>query len=151
MEIPKADMSKKVILVTRLKDNGVNTLTSVAVSGTNIPFKIFPSLELPWKNNLPEVSCIPARVYSGEVRYSKKYGRHIHIKGVPGRSLILFHWGNFTRDTLGCILIGSNFKDIDGDGQMDVTASRKAFSIFMSLFRDDDEIEIRITPAIIHL
>jgi len=43
---------------------------------------------------------------------------------VPGRSHILIHAGNFTRDIEGCILLGERFADIDNDRITDVTNSR---------------------------
>ena len=55
----------------------------------------FDTLELPWKDNTTNISCIPEGVYIGKRRYSKKYREHMHITDVEGRSLILIHWGNY--------------------------------------------------------
>jgi len=143
-------MDNKTILITRLIDNGLETLGSMSVHGPSVPLRIFSILELAWKDNTQDVSCIPAGKYRGFIRYSNKYGRHIHIMGVSGRGLILIHWGNFNSDTLGCVLIGERFKDIDGDGELDVTSSKDSFKAFMASFLDTDTIDIEITPAILN-
>jgi hypothetical protein len=69
------------------------------------------TLELPWRDNEPELSCIPEGVYSCGLRPSAKFGNSTggmayHIQPVPGRTDILIHAGNSTRDTHGCILVG---------------------------------------------
>ena len=75
------------------------------------------SMELPWFNNKPNVSCIPDGDYS--VSYmnrsaSGKYKDVYHVKGVKGRSGILIHKGNTESDTLGCILPGSRVGYLGG-------------------------------------
>jgi len=70
--------------------------------------------EPPWRDNRRNESCIPAGVYTVFLHYSKKYGNVFIATGVPGRSYILFHHGNFFGDraggyrtnTQGCILLG---------------------------------------------
>ena len=71
--------------------------------------EVIASLELPWRQNQPNVSCIPPGVYvarwlprSG----SGKYRRVWHVQDVPGRSGILIHGGNLPEHTWGCILPG---------------------------------------------
>jgi hypothetical protein len=92
------------------------------------------TLELPWRDNAPGISCIPPGSYRGEyeregtevdteapyqVRHlersaSGKYLDVYHVIDVPGRSGILIHRGNFAgdrtlgmrSDVLGCILPG---------------------------------------------
>lgn len=62
------------------------------------------TIELPWKVNVKHISCIPEGKYQLEKRYSKKFGWHLLVKGVPGRSLILFHPANNALEELrGCI------------------------------------------------
>jgi hypothetical protein len=53
------------------------------------------TLELAWKDNANKISCIPEGVYTVVPRHSAKYGRHLHITNVPGRSFVLIHWGNY--------------------------------------------------------
>lgn len=72
------------------------------------------TLELPWKDNESNISCIPAGTYLCTYRYSKKYSRHYLLHNVDGRTYILTHSGNLAGDVSkglkthshGCILVG---------------------------------------------
>jgi hypothetical protein len=48
------------------------------------------------------------------------------LQDVPNRDWILIHPANYTRELLGCIAVGMDHKDIDKDGELDLTSSRKA-------------------------
>ncbi len=62
------------------------------------------TIELPWKDNAARISCIPEGPYELARRYSKKYGHHLLVKGVPNRSYILIHPANIAAKELqGCI------------------------------------------------
>ena len=76
------------------------------------------SLELPQRDNKPNISCIPAGRY--ELRYlersaSGRYRHVYHLQGVYGRSGVLIHAGNLAGDvtkdlrthSAGCILLGA--------------------------------------------
>jgi hypothetical protein len=83
------------------------------------------SLELPWRNNLPDISCIPTGLYYVKKTNSPKFGSDtFEVMAVPGRKYIRIHPGNFTRQIEGCILLGERFADIDNDDITDVTNSR---------------------------
>lgn len=56
------------------------------------------TVELPWRDNAPTVSCIPPGVYRCETVHSPRFGRVYGVRDVPGRSHILFHAGNFGGD-----------------------------------------------------
>ncbi|MBO7920945.1 hypothetical protein J5X92_01775 [Alteromonas sp. K632G] len=76
------------------------------------------TLELPWRDNLPNLSCIPAGDYSMRlVKTRKPIGGRSHlylIEDVPQRSSILAHAGTWAGNkekglktsVLGCVLIG---------------------------------------------
>jgi len=66
------------------------------------------TLENPWRDNEPMVSCIPEGTYSCVPYSSEKYKDVWHVINVKDRSYILFHAGNFEKDTKGCILVGRN-------------------------------------------
>lgn len=85
--------------------------------------EICKTLENPWLNNVPEVSCIPEGVYKVEPYSSKKYGDVWQVLDVPKRSYILFHVGNLEANTKGCILVGEAYGFIYE--QLAVTNSRK--------------------------
>jgi hypothetical protein len=84
------------------------------------------TIEPPWKNNQANVSCAPARDGYRCVRVmSPRYGDTFELLGVGnGRSKLLFHWGNFVKDTEGCILVGERFVDVNGDGVTDIGESK---------------------------
>lgn len=105
--------------------------------------KRFFTLELPWLDNAPNISCIPLGKYKWFKRFSpsKKYNV-IELIDVPGRSYIQIHLGNYTRQIEGCILPGMGLKDIDEDGVFDVTHSEKAFNQIMEMTADNGEVEI---------
>ena len=81
-------------------------------------------LELPWLNNQHNISCIPEGTYT-VIKYSdEKHPNTFWVQNVPNRTGILIHIGNFATgshiDTEGCILPGTEFQDIDGNGSLDV-------------------------------
>lgn len=105
--------------------------------------KRFFTLELPWLDNAPSISCIPPGKYKWKKRFSPgKKCEVIELIDVPGRSYIQIHLGNYTRQIEGCILPGMGLKDIDDDGIFDVTNSGEAFDKIMSMTADNGEIEI---------
>ena len=62
------------------------------------------TIELPWKNNEPTISCIEEGIYSVVRCYSKKFGWHFSLKNVSGRKFILIHPANNAQEELrGCI------------------------------------------------
>ena len=65
------------------------------------------TLELPWKGNAEDVSCIPNGTYGVILARSPKFGPNIpHVLDVPGRTDILIHPGNTVADITGCICPG---------------------------------------------
>ncbi|WPR73083.1 DUF5675 family protein [Flavobacterium sp. NG2] len=82
------------------------------------------TIELPWKNNETQVSCIPEGKYCIRKRYSQKFQWHLEVLEVKNRSLILFHPANNALHELkGCIAPVTKLSG-PGLGLM----SRKAFT-----------------------
>ena len=100
------------------------------------------TLELPWINNQQNISCIPAGTYECEKHASPKFGECILIKNVAWRTDVLIHYGNFTGDTLGCILVGESIADIDRDGIMDVASSKRTLESLMMALPDKFDLVI---------
>lgn len=112
------------------------TLGELTVSmGSQVIYQC-KTLELPWKNNTPQKSCIPASSYQVVKRESPKYGDHFHILDVPNRSYILIHAANYVRQLLGCVAVGKEHTDIDGDGLRDVTNSQNTMKMLNSILPD---------------
>ncbi|WP_373399690.1 DUF5675 family protein [Algoriphagus halophilus] len=98
------------------------------------------TLELPWMDNQVGKSCIPPGEYRLAHRRSPKYGDHIHVMEVPGRSYILIHPANFVTQLRGCIAVGEKRMDINGDGVPDVANSRKALERLLPLISNGDKL-----------
>lgn len=85
------------------------------------------SLELPWRDNQFQKSCIPKGKYKVEKVFSKKFGLCYEIKRVKNRTKILIHIGNNYTDTMGCILLGENFVVDEKATFGQLSNSRKTF------------------------
>ena len=80
------------------------------------------SLELNWRDNKRQVSCIPAGEYNCVWKASPNFGMCYHVTDVPGRSHILIHAANFAglvslgqrADLQGCIAIGMRSGELYG-------------------------------------
>jgi len=64
------------------------------------------TLENPWQSNRRNISCIPYGTYECCAFSGMKYTDVYKVLNVPNRDGILFHRGNYERDTRGCILPG---------------------------------------------
>lgn len=100
-------------------------------------------LELPWLDNQKNISCIPEGIYQCKKRFSpgKQY-EVIEYIGVPNRAFIQAHYGNYTRQLLGCQLYGDGLKYLDNDDIIDITNSEKTIKKLLSMLPDEFEIEI---------
>ena len=79
-------------------------------------------------------TAIPAGVYEVVINHSPKYKRQMpRLKDVPGFTGILIHWGNYPKDTMGCLLVGET-RDVDYVGR-----SKKAFNALFKKLKDAKE------------
>jgi hypothetical protein len=53
------------------------------------------------------------------------------IENIPGHFNILFHWGNFNKDSDGCVLVGQSVAFVNGTKM--ITKSKDSFDRFMQL------------------
>jgi len=104
------------------------------------------TLELPWKDNLPNESCIYDFSYEIAPVMSPKFGLTYKLSDIEGRTDILFHKGNFTTDTKGCILVGQGYGEIDG--KFAILQSGKAFEKFMAYMDGIDSAWLEVEWAI---
>lgn len=70
---------------------------------------------------------IPPGVYRCEptIFHRGNYATY-EVTGVPGHTRLLFHMGNYEKDTEGCILVGSEFRSSW------IAGSRLAFQTFLA-------------------
>lgn len=105
-------------------------------------FKCF-TLELPWKGNSKDISSIPEGTYEYDVKKSIRTGSDvIWLNYVEDRNAIQIHPGNYTKQILGCILVGDSIKFVDTDGIPDVTNSKTTFEKLLSLIPKKGQIKI---------
>lgn len=137
-------MDIHVVIGRRLEST--QTPGCLYVFNQDSPLLILKTLELPWKNNAREESCIPSGTYDCERIQHPKFGICFYVKNVPGREGILFHAGNFASgnkvDTEGCILPGLKFADINNDGLLDITGSSKAMDLLRAVLPDRFKLTI---------
>ena len=102
------------------------------------------TIELPWKENEPQVSCIPEGRYELVKRYSPKHKWHLLVKDVPKRALILIHPANDAlKELQGCIapvsiLIG------EGKGKNSRVVFIKLIKMIFSILVKNEKIFLTI-------
>lgn len=84
---------------------------------------------------------IPAGVYSAYGQTSPKFGTTKLYLNVPGRSGILFHGGNTTEDTRGCILTGKNRNGATVSGDF----SDELFKVVDNAYKRGENIAVQVT------
>lgn len=106
----------------------------------NIPFAL--TLELPWKENQRSISCIPEDSYICKRIVTPKHGETFTVTNVPNRDAILFHSGNTSADSQGCILVAEEFGELNG--KTAVLSSKKGFLEFMDRLKGVNEFRLII-------
>lgn len=104
--------------------------------------KMVFTVELPWRDNLPQKSCIPKGSYTCAIVNSPKFGRVYGVQNVPGRSNVLIHSANFagnsdlgyTTELHGCIAVSmklGRMANNKGKMQRAGIVSRPALNLLM--------------------
>lgn len=108
-----------MIEIRRLIQNEHYTEGKLSVAGELIG----DTLELPWRNNERNISCIPSAINAYRLvkrkvgrfyeAYRDRWGHDgsLQIKPVNGRSVILTHTGTKIAHTRGCPLTGQKLED----------------------------------------
>ncbi len=117
------------------------------------PDYLLRTVELPWKNNVTNYSCIPEGLYQVKQHRSHKFGLVWHILNVQGRTWILTHSGNVAGDVTkgwhthseGCIILGKYLGHLTYNGrkQKAVLASKAAVRILHSLGLTNFKLEVK--------
>ncbi|MCX2680665.1 DUF5675 family protein [Galbibacter sp. EGI 63066] len=109
-----------VLLRTHFKES---TIGALYYQGDFICFTI----ELPWKENRRNISCIPDGCYPLTLRTTHRFGPHFKIGMVPDRDGILIHPANNAPEELrGCIAPVSQLTGM-GKGVFSKTALDRLF------------------------
>lgn len=108
------------------------------------------SLELPWRNNIPNISCIQEGEYEVTKRYSPSFKKWTYwVKDVPNRSYVLIHSANFAGSKAdgwqthlqGCIALGcvtAKARNRYGSIQECIGRSREAVRRFEEFMGNED-------------
>lgn len=142
--------TKPEIILERFSYSPTGTFGIVSVTYTD--FSSF-SVEQPWRNNQPFVSCIPDGDYVCKWYDSPRFGKTLAVVGgsvslFPSpqhqRDFIVFHLGNWPENFEGCIGLGREYTCVSG--QIGVTSTRDTVNRFLDLFSGLDDIALTIKP-----
>lgn len=124
------------MVISRKYNDKETTGQGVVFDGDTTVFE-FKTLELPELGNQHNISCIPEGKYEVHKIFSPRRGSCFQVMEVPDRTAILIHIGNYATgkkiDTQGCILVGSSFKDMNEDGEIDVIESTITMTKLLSI------------------
>lgn len=133
-------MKKKHVLLLQRTYGAQGTNGTITYQGE----VICHTIELPDRNNIPRISCIPIGQYKLEKRRYPKHGEQIGIPIVLGREAILIHAANnASKELQGCIapvttLTGEGLGDYSGK------ALAKLKALVYSLWDMGDEVYLNI-------
>lgn len=115
-------------------DNGVQTLGDLTYDTFSCK-----TLERPFKDNKPNISCIPKGTYLCKWTWSLRLMRYTYeVMNVPNRTGIRFHKGNYFFDVDGCILLGTGYGDLNHDAFADIINSSITIDKFNNLMNKKD-------------
>jgi len=107
------------------------------------------TIERPWENNKPNVSCIPASMYFMKLdNFKEKYADY-QLQDVSGRSFIEIHIGNSMADVTGCIALGKHYRIDEQNDKYWIAESTVAFNEFMETMDGDKEAVLEIRENVI--
>jgi hypothetical protein len=132
---------KRAVLI-RLDQNKKQSLGRLFIfDGLDIQYECC-TLELADNKNQRNISCIPTGNYDVKPRTSEKYGNHYLVENVENRDYILIHPANYYTQLKGCIAVGSDFYDINKDGECDITYSRRTVKEMLDVAPDGFDLTI---------
>lgn len=106
------------IILERLETSDQGTFGKIRIGN-----ETFYTLELPWRDNSSNVSCIPCGLYECRFTMSNRFKRKMYlVDGVNKRSGIRIHSANYAGDKSlgykchlnGCIALGEKIGTMDG-------------------------------------
>jgi hypothetical protein len=120
-----------IIKVTRKEKSDYQCIGECSVFIDNVEIFTSKTIERGDNDNRARISCIPNGFYDIVLEWSDRFKENLwEIKGVKNRSECKFHAANYSRQLNGCIALGEEVKDIDGDGNKDVTNSKRTMALF---------------------
>lgn len=133
------------IIVSRFMHDDKQTLGRLYVlNDENIIQYSCVTLELPFLDNIKNISCIPRGEYDVVFRTSQKYSKHLHVLNVPNRSYILIHPANYYTQLRGCLAVGNDFSYINKDSYPDVSNSKKTMRDLMRVLTNTNKTTFKL-------
>lgn len=133
-------MKTKHVLLLQRKYGAKGTNGTLTYNGE----QICHTIELPDRNNIPRISCIPIGQYKLQKRRYPKHGEQIGIPIVLGREAILIHAANNALEELqGCIAPVTTLTG-EGTGDYSGKALAKLKALVYSLWDQGDEVYLNI-------
>lgn len=126
------------IVISRLKQD------DCTIGRLRTPTMSALTLELPWRDNQQNVSCVTAGVYRYKKHLSPSLGEVVHILDVENRTWIYIHIGNYLYEIKGCILIGTALHESGRHTPMSpsIQNSTEAFRALFASIPDEGTIKI---------
>ena len=132
----------QIVIKRDYHTKGTNGVLTIYGEGPPLCYTI----ELPWRNNEPKLSCIPAGVYTVTKRYSQKFKWHLHLQDVPGRSYILIHPANNAEIELQGCIAPVTILTSPGTGLASKPAFQKLMARVTDALQRNETIFLTITP-----
>ena len=102
----QSNLNQINLLLIRDTFSEISTIGELFLDGE----RMCDTLELPWKDNQKNISCIPEGEYKVRLRLARESATrdylHLLVQDVPNRKWVLIHRGNYPSQTQGCILVG---------------------------------------------
>lgn len=128
------------------QDQNQSLSTTTVLDNKNQPLFSSLTLERGWRNNQKNVSCLPKGVYPVVLENSPRFGQKLwEIKETGERSECKFHASNYWTELNGCIAPGRRPTDMNKDGYLDVTDSKKTLADFHKALEPYTEAILIIT------
>jgi len=139
-------MKIRTLIIDRYSVDKTQAVGNATVlDGKGKPIFNCKSLERGWNNNEKMISCVPKGRYTMKLEWSNRFGANLwELKNVPNRSECKLHSANYWSQLNGCIALGLSLRDINGDGEVDATSSRRAMTEFAIAMGGALEAEIII-------
>lgn len=127
-----------LVNLIRLECNETETIGVLMIAGRATCY----TLELPWRSNRHNISCVPTGTFHSYLTISPNHGKTYEVE-VPEREDILFHVGNTYHDTQGCILPGLETGKV-GENRA-ILHSKLAMAKFLEELKDVTAFTITIS------
>ena len=125
-------MSISKVVLTRKDDDHNGTFGTLVMDNFNCL-----TVELPYRDNEPNTSCIPKGQYTCKWTHSPRLDKYTYeLQDVPNRAGIRIHSANYPDQLLGCIALGSYTANVNG--KEGVFNSRDTLQKFETLLNQQD-------------